>query len=83
MVCRAALPEPVDATIEAVQALPDRPEMIVVSEEEDPADRAKLLIAGCSAVLNAGLAGPMLRDAFDALVTRQREQMTRRLQYVI
>ncbi len=80
---RSSLPDPIEGTVETIQALPERPEVIVVSEEENAEERARLLIAGCTAVLNMSLDDHTLRDAFNAFVTRQRKTSIERLQHEI
>ncbi len=80
---RSSLPDPIEATIETIQGLPERPEVIVVGEEENAAERARLLIAGCTAVLNMSLGDNTLREAFNAFVTRQRKTSIERLQHEI
>ena len=81
VIARASLPDPIEGTIETIQALPERPEVIVVSQEENAAERARLLIAGCTAVLNLSLDNDTLRDAFNAFVTRHRQTSIERLQH--
>ena len=76
---RSSLPDPIAGTVETIQSLPERPEVIVVSEEENAEERALLLIAGCTAVLNMSLDNNTLRDAFNAFVTRQRKTCIERL----
>lgn len=83
VVGRSSLVEPIEATVETIQSLPERPEVIVVSEDENAEERARLLIAGCTAVLNLSLDDPTLRAAFDAFVTRQRKTSIERLQHEI
>ena len=80
---RASLPDPIEATVETIQALPERPEVIVVGEKENAEERARLLIAGCTAVLNMSLDDNTLRDAFNAFVTRHRQTSIERLQHEI
>ena len=83
VVGRSSLPEPIESTVETIQALPERPEVIVVCDEENAEERARLLIAGCTAVLNMALDDDTLRDAFNAFVTRQRKTSIERLQHEI
>lgn len=78
---RSSLPDPIEGTVESIQALPERPEVIVVSENENAEERARLLIAGCTAVLNLTLDDATLRNAFNAFVTRQRTTSIERLQH--
>lgn len=80
---RSSLSDPIDATIETIRALPDRPEVIVVDTEDQAGERAGLLIAGCTAVLNTSLDDDTLRKAFNAFVTRQRKTSIERLQHEI
>jgi len=80
---RSSLPDPIEDTIETIQTLPERPEVIVISGNEQAEERARLLIAGCTAVLNASLDDATLHDAFDAFVTRQRKTSIERLQHEI
>ncbi len=55
VVGRSSLPDPISDTVETIQALPERPEVIIISDEENVDERARLLIAGCTAVLNSSL----------------------------
>lgn len=80
---RSSLPDPIAGTVETIQALPERPEVIVVSDLENADERAHLLIAGCTAVLNTGLDDETLHEAFAAFVTRQRQTSIERLQHEI
>ncbi len=77
---RSSLPEPITDTIETILALPEHPEIIVISDEENADERTRLLIAGCTAVLNSGLDDSVLRSALSAFVTRQRNTSIERLQ---
>lgn len=80
---RSSLPDPIYDTVETIQSLPERPEVIVVSEVENAEERARLLIAGCTAVLNSSLDDRTLSDAFSAFVSRQRKTSIERLQHAI
>lgn len=83
VIARASLPDPIETAVETIQALPERPEVIVVGEKEDAEERARLLIAGCTAVLNMSLDDETLREAFNAFVCRQRNTSIERLQHEI
>ncbi len=72
-------PEPVEEWIGSVRRLPDRPEIILLSEREDPSRRAGLLAAGALAVLNSRLPDREVRETFQTLVRRRREDATSRL----
>ena len=80
---RSSLHDPLEDTIETIQALPERPEVIVISGEEDAHERARLLICGCTAVLNTTLDDSVLCEAFSSFVTRQRNTSIERLQHEI
>ena len=80
---RSSLDEPIEGTVETIQSLTERPEVIVVCREENADERARLLIAGCTAVLNAQLEDEVLREAFLSFVTRQRDTSIERLQHEI
>jgi DNA-binding NtrC family response regulator len=76
---RDTLPEsPVDVVNE-LRRLPDGPEIIVLQPDEDPVERAKLLTAGCLAVLNSRLDDAMLAATFEAVVSRHLATATRLL----
>jgi DNA-binding NtrC family response regulator len=83
VISRSSLPHPIEGTIDTIQSLPERPEVIVVSEKENAKERASLLIAGCTAVLNAALDDETLRAAFNAFVVRHRQTSIERLQHRI
>ncbi len=76
--------EPLAAAADGLAAelrrLPDRPELIVLREREDAAERARLLAAGCLAVLHLGLPDSALGEALAALLRRSREVALDRLE---
>jgi DNA-binding NtrC family response regulator len=80
---RERLGERVETILRRLRALPDQPEVLVLVKEEDPEDRARLLSAGCLAVLNETLPDETLRDAVLALARRRREAMESRLSSVM
>ncbi len=75
----ADAPSPPELWIRSLRQLPDRPEILMLAEQEDPHSRASLLAAGAYAVLYAGLAQDELAAAFQALLLRLREGATERL----
>ena len=83
VVGRSSLVDPIERTVETIQSLPERPEVIVVCDEERADERARLLIAGCTAVLNIRLNDEVLREAFHSFVMRQRDTSIERLQHQI
>lgn len=70
---RSALPEPIDETVAAIRNLPDHPELIVIWNREDPEERARLLIAGCFAVLYSRLPDDTMRRAIQSFVIRRHD----------
>ncbi|MGB5811277.1 MAG: sigma-54 dependent transcriptional regulator [Polyangiales bacterium] len=81
VISRSAVEDPIEHTMEAILALPGSPEAIVVSDKEDAEERTRLLIAGCTAVINSSLSDDTLRAAFEAFVTRQRKTSIHELQH--
>jgi DNA-binding NtrC family response regulator len=79
LAARAALPADVAGFIASVRALPERPEVIVTSGREDPAERAALLTAGCMAVINEALPDGVVTETLQVLVERKRDEAIRRL----
>ncbi len=75
LVARSLLPDPAAPFVTAVRELPEHPEVVVLSQTEDPADRAMLLAAGCMAVLYYPLPDRALVDAVRALVGRRQEDV--------
>ena len=76
---RSLLPDPAADTIRFLRELPDAPELVVLSDREDPEERASLLAAGAGAVLNAGLPTDALRAVVGSLLERRREMRQRGL----
>jgi DNA-binding NtrC family response regulator len=72
-----ALPAHPESWIGSVRALPRNPEVVVLHDREDPELRARLLRAGCLALLNEGLADRVLGNTLDALVSRRRQESLR------
>jgi two-component system response regulator AtoC len=62
------------AALTDIRALPDAPEVVVFSENDDPAYRAELLAAEAFAVVNPELSREALLLALQTLVTRRTEQ---------
>jgi DNA-binding NtrC family response regulator len=79
VVSRSNIPAPVKQHIAALKEVPDAPEIIVISSEEDAHDQAQLLAAGCVAVLDASLDDELLREALVAVISRQREEAVAKL----
>jgi DNA-binding NtrC family response regulator len=69
---RSTLPEPLEISISEIQNLPERPEVIVLSDEGDLSERARFLAAGALAVIPRSLSTAKLSDTLEALIGRKR-----------
>tara|TARA_R110002096_G_scaffold52584_1_gene137432 strand:+ start:1299 stop:2786 length:1488 start_codon:yes stop_codon:yes gene_type:complete len=67
------------AGIAVVRALPEAPEVVVFTDNEDPAHRAELLAAGAFATLSSSVSKEETRLALQTLVKRRTEQAQQRL----
>jgi DNA-binding NtrC family response regulator len=79
VVHQTALAGSAENAIHSVRSLPERPEVVVLTDREDGEERASLLGQGCVAVLNRSLTDAALRRALAALIERRREEATNRL----
>jgi DNA-binding NtrC family response regulator len=79
LVERSRIPDPPETWVAGVRAIPERPEIVVLSGTEDEKDRTALLAAGCLAVLHEGLSDRELGEALSALVERRRGERIRLL----
>ncbi len=73
------IPGPPEDWVASLRRLPERPEILLLADEEDAHRRANLLAAGAYAVLNARLAPRELEAALRTIVRRMREEATERL----
>ena len=71
IVSLSLLPRPLHESVAALRRLPDAPSVVVMSEHEDPVERATLLAAGCDAVLHAGLPAEVLQDVLITLLLKR------------
>ena len=69
---RRTLPEPLEISLAEVRNLPDRPDVVILSDEEDLDERARLLAAGAMAVISRSLSDTRLAATLAALVGRRR-----------
>jgi DNA-binding NtrC family response regulator len=76
---RHARPERTVDLVAELRQLPDGPEVIVLQPEEDPVERARLLTAGCLAVLNSRLDDAILGDTLKAVTSRHLAATSRAL----
>ena len=72
VVSRTMLPEPAAESVASFRGLPDSPEVVVLDDARDAEDRARLIAAGCYAVLEADLSSAGLREVLSAILTRRR-----------
>jgi DNA-binding NtrC family response regulator len=73
------LPAPAENTISTIRALPDAPEIIVLTEKDDPEERAALIAAGAIGVIYRHVSDARLGEALQSLVERRREVVERRV----
>ena len=79
VISHSLLEDPVQSLVGTVRKLPDRPDVIVVWDQEDPQRRAALLAAGCLAAVYQDLTDQALADTFGSLIARKREEALRGL----
>lgn len=84
VISRTAIPQPEREAVSSIRQLPERPELVVLTPEVNSEERARLLAAGCIAVLNQDWADEVLHQTLAALIHRRRElslarQQTNRL----
>jgi len=60
--------------VRALRELPDEPDVVALSGSEDAEDRARLIAAGCAAVLGSQLRGDTLKEFLSAVIDRRRER---------
>jgi two-component system response regulator AtoC len=79
VVSRSRVHDAPEAWASSLRQLPEAPEVVVLSEQEDPRERASYLAAGYLAVLFTGLPDQVLGDALRAVIERRRSDAIRRL----
>jgi two-component system response regulator AtoC len=72
IISRSMLANSEQAVVSSISTLPESPEIIVVSDQDDSEDRARLLAAGCLLVLHAGVSNKALSEALSAVLSRCR-----------
>ena len=73
------IPPSLGEWITSVLQLPERPEIVLLTREEDAEQRAALLAAGCRAVLSRELPDTVLGETLRAFIRRRRREATERL----
>jgi len=79
VVSRALIPEPAVETIELLAKLPDSPDVVVVSEQEDHKEESELIAAGCAAVVHPRLSDETLGDLLKTVIMKRGELATKRI----
>lgn len=79
LVSKSLIPEPILDTINLLQQLPDPPGIVVISDREDPEERAKLFAAGCDTVLYSGLSSKRLQDVLSTILVKRSEVLQKSL----
>jgi len=79
VVSRSLLPDPPEHVLNVANTLPDAPGVVVLVEQDDAAETAELLAAGCEAVLDTSLPSESVREVLDTLLERRREQSRQEL----
>jgi DNA-binding NtrC family response regulator len=74
VVSRKLIPEPAAENVASYRGLPESPEVVVLDKKGNAEDRARLIAAGCHAVLDAELSSSSLRDVIRAILARRRSE---------
>ncbi len=72
------LPDPPEPLVASIRSLPEHPEVIVLRPTENAEERARLLGAGCMAVLWQGLTDAVLGQTVHTLLDRRRDDSRHR-----
>ena len=75
----ADLPAPVAGTVSTIRALPHAPEIVVVTERDDPEERAGLIAAGAVGVIYRHVSDARLQEALRSLLERCQAAVERRV----
>ncbi len=71
IVSQSAVPGDLVARVSALGELPDPPAVVVISDSDDPVNRARLTAAGCQAVLHEGLSAEVFGEVLRAILARR------------
>jgi len=72
IISQSLLPNPLKDRMAQLQSHPDLPSAVVLSDSADPKEHARLMAAGCEAVLFTGLAVEQVRDVIETLLEKRR-----------
>ncbi len=73
------IPQPAAESICQLGELPDAPALVVILEVDDAEQQARLLAAGCQAVLDDGVSGGALVEVVHALLQQRRDRNAQQL----
>lgn len=74
VISSSLVPRPHQESIRTLRDLPDAPGIVLLTESNDPEERAALLAAGCEEVLHTGLSPSSLQRVLGALIIRRRDR---------
>ncbi|MBN2494103.1 MAG: sigma-54-dependent Fis family transcriptional regulator [Deltaproteobacteria bacterium] len=80
MIHASMLPADLDEKLQRFKSLIHSPSLVILSDREDPEQRAKLLAAGCDAVLNESLPEQELKEVLGTIISRRNELNKQRLE---
>jgi DNA-binding NtrC family response regulator len=76
---KSLLPRPAQSVLQTLAQIPDAPAVVVVTERNDPEERAALIAAGAEEVLHAGLPTDQVVDVLEALLEKRATWARQRL----
>jgi len=84
IISQSLIQEPKLNSVNLLRQLPDSPGVVIISDKEDPEERAQFLAAGCDTVLYAGLSMEMFEEVFTTILEKrsgilQKSLITRRV----
>jgi DNA-binding NtrC family response regulator len=68
---KSLLPRPAQDLLQTLAQIPDSPAVVVVTERNDPEERASLIAAGAEEVLHAGLPTDQVIDVLETLLEKR------------
>ncbi|MGD1002670.1 MAG: sigma-54 dependent transcriptional regulator [Candidatus Brocadiia bacterium] len=78
IISQSLLPNPLKDKMDELQSRPDSPAAVVLFDNAEPKERARLMAAGCDAVLFSGLAAEQMRDVIEKLLEKRRRLAQKR-----
>ncbi|OHB75071.1 MAG: hypothetical protein A2W31_04775 [Planctomycetes bacterium RBG_16_64_10] len=65
--------------VRSIRGLPEAPDVVILTDQENPSEQARFLATGCLAVLHTGLSEDALRGVCEAILARRRGGLAARL----